>query len=232
MSTSTTIDLREISASFETATPQEILRWAVDAYHPRLTMATAFGAEGCVLMAMLAEIEPRVHIFNLDTGYQFAETLELRERIQERYGLRIHLVGADESVAEMESRFGGPIYGTRPDECCRIRKVEPLKQAVKGFDAWISAIRRDQTHARANAAIVEPDGRFELIKINPLANWTKQDVWRYIHDHEVPYNPLHNQGYPSIGCWPCTRPVGIGEDDRAGRWDGFAKTECGLHAPS
>lgn len=226
----TQVNLRETSASFETATPQEILHWAVETYHPRLTMATAFGAEGCVLMAMLAEVEPDVHIFNLDTGYQFAETLELRGRIQKKYGLRIHLVGAAESVEAMEARFGSPIYGSRPDECCRIRKVEPLKQAVKGFDAWISAIRRDQTHARANAGIVEPDARFNLVKINPLANWTKQDVWRYIHDNDVPYNPLHNKGYPSIGCWPCTRPVGATDDDRAGRWAGLAKTECGLHA--
>lgn len=229
MSTSTLTDLRAISASFETAPPQQILRWAVETYHPRLTMATAFGAEGCVLMAMLAEIEPGVHIFNLDTGYQFAETLELRERIQQKYGLQIHFVRAAEMVAEMEARFGGPIYATRPDECCRIRKVEPLKDAVKGFDAWISAIRRDQTHARSNAGIVQPDPRFDLVKINPLANWTKQDVWRYIHDHDVPYNPLHNLGYPSIGCWPCTRPISAGQDDRAGRWAGSAKTECGLH---
>src|SRR5437016_6573398 len=121
-------DLREISASFENSPPEAILRWAVEEFHPRLTMATAFGAEGCVLLAMLARIEPGVHVFNLQTGYQFPETLELRERILQRYGIAVELVQAEESTVEMEQRFGGPIYGTRPDECCRIRKVEPLKK--------------------------------------------------------------------------------------------------------
>ncbi len=228
MTLASAIDLGEISATFENSTPEAILRWAVASYHPRLTMATAFGAEGCVLLAMLAEIEPRVRVFNLDTGYQFPETLELRERIRLRFGIDVELIRPDETVEEMEARFEGPIYGTRPDECCRIRKVEPLKSAVVGYDAWISAIRRDQTHARRNSGIVEMDSRFDLVKINPLANWTKQDVWRYIHDNDVPYNPLHDAGYPSIGCWPCTRPAS-GSNDRSGRWQGFTKTECGIH---
>ena len=133
-------------------------------------------------------------------------------------------------MADMEARFGGPIYGTRPDECCRIRKVVPLKKAVAGYTAWISAIRRDQTPNRARSPIVGWDSRFDLVKVNPLANWTKQQVWRYIHDNDVPYNPLHDHGFPSIGCWPCTRTVSNGQGDRDGRWAGFAKTECGLHS--
>src|SRR5579872_3312290 len=212
------------------ASPQDILRWAVRTFHPRLTMATAFGAEGCCIIHMLAEIEPGVYIFNLETGYQFPETLELRERIRERYGIEVDYVGAEESVAEMESRFGGPIYRTRPDECCRIRKIEPLKRALKGRDAWISAIRRDQTRDRGRAGIVEWDAKFGLAKVNPLANWTKRDVWSYIQDNDVPYNPLHDQGYPSIGCWPCTRAILADQDERAGRWAGLLKTECGLHS--
>jgi phosphoadenosine phosphosulfate reductase len=193
-------------------------------------MATAFGAEGCVILAMLADIEPAVRIFNLDTGYQFAETLELREQILERYGIAVEFLRPAESVEAMESRFGGPMYGTNPDECCRIRKIEPLKSALVEYDAWISAIRRDQTPQRAKAGIVEWDSKFGLVKINPLANWTKRDVWNYIVENDVPYNPLHDRGYPSIGCWPCTRPVGAGQDDRSGRWSGFDKLECGLHA--
>ena len=224
------VDLRAISDSLEASTPQEILRWAVNTYGRKLTMATAFGAEGCALLAMLAEIDPGIHVFNLETGYQFPETLELRARIKEKYGIEVVFVCAGESVAEMEARFGGPIYGTQPDECCRIRKIEPLKKAVAGCDAWISAIRRDQTRARALAGIVEWDHKFELVKINPLANWTKRDVWKYILDNDVPYNPLHDKGYPSIGCWPCTRAVGEGQGDRSGRWAGFAKVECGLHS--
>jgi len=209
---------------------QEILRWAVERYQPRLTMATAFGAEGCVLISMLAEIDPTVRIFNLETGYQFPETLALRDRIRERYGIEVELVRADESVEQMEARFGGPIYHVRPDECCRIRKIEPLLKAVAGFDAWISAIRREQTPDRSRAGIVEWDRKFQLVKINPLAAWTRRDVWQHIQDHDIPYNPLHDRGYPSIGCWPCTRPVAPGEAERSGRWVGFARVECGLHS--
>jgi phosphoadenosine phosphosulfate reductase len=225
-------ELKAIGDSLEGREPEEILRWAVARYGDRLTMATAFGAEGCVLLAMLAESVPdghKVRVFNLETGYQFPETLELRERIRERYGIEVAYVRADESVEAMEKRFGGPIYGINPDECCRIRKIEPLKRAVAGYDAWISAIRRDQTPARARAGIVEWDSKFHLVKVNPLANWTKRDVWAYITINEVPYNPLHEQGYPSIGCWPCTRAVQSGEDDREGRWSSFTKLECGLH---
>jgi phosphoadenosine phosphosulfate reductase len=222
-------ELRRLSDALEDKSPEEILRWAVQTYHPRLTMATAFGAEGCVLLAMLADIEPKAHVFNLETGYQFPETLALREQFRERYGIEVAYVRPDETVEQMEQRFGGPIYGTNPDECCRLRKIEPLKRALVGYDAWLSAIRRDQTPDRAQAAIVEWDKKFNLVKINPLANWTKQDVWAYIRINEVPYNPLHDQGYPSIGCHPCTRPVALGEDDRAGRWSNFVKLECGLH---
>lgn len=220
-----------MNAQMENLSPEEILQHALARY-PRLTMATAFGAEGCVILAMLAEIPGGrdVRVFNLETGYQFPETLEMRERISARYGITVELVRPAETVTEMEARFGGPLYRTRPDECCRIRKIEPLKQAVAGYDAWISAIRRDQTQDRAQANIIEWDSKFHLVKINPLANWTSRDVWTYITVNEVPYNPLHDRGYPSIGCSPCTHPVAAGADDRAGRWVSFAKLECGLHS--
>lgn len=225
-------ELRQIGDGFEKSAPEEILRWAVETYGSGMTMATAFGVEGCVLLAMLAEIPGGrdVRVFNLETGYQFPETLALRETIRERYGIEVEYVRARESVAEMEARFGGPIYGSDPDECCRIRKVEPLREALAGHTAWISAIRRDQTPDRARSGIVEWDSKFGLAKISPLANWTKGDVWAYVQINEVPYNPLHERGYPSIGCWPCTRAVAPGDDDRAGRWASFAKLECGLHS--
>jgi phosphoadenosine phosphosulfate reductase len=225
-------ELRAISDRLETATPQEILRWAVATYHPRLTMATAFGAEGCAIIHMLAEIEPAVRLFNLETGYQFPETLETRQRLMDRYGIRIELVHSEQSVAAMEAEHGGPLYNRDPNLCCYLRKVVPLQRTLEGYDAWISAIRRDQTPDRATAAIVQWDSRFGLIKVNPLANWTKREVWSFIMKHAIPYNPLHDQGYPSIGCWPCTRPIAPGEEDRAGRWTGLAKTECGLHSTS
>jgi phosphoadenosine phosphosulfate reductase len=210
-------------------TPQEILRWAVERFHPRLTMATAFGAEGCCLIHMLADIEPNVRIFNLDTGYQFPETLELRERIKARYGIEVEYIRPELTVAEYEAEHGGPLYVHRPDQCCYDRKVLPLRRAIVGYDAWISAIRRDQTADRGQADLLQWDAKFALVKINPLLAWTRKDVWGFIYKHDVPYNPLHDRGYPSIGCWPCTRPVGDAEDERAGRWAGRVKKECGLH---
>ncbi len=211
--------------------PQEILRWAVRRFYPRLLMATAFGAEGCCIIHMLAEIEPRVTFLNLETGYQFPETLQLRERIREQYGITVEFVYPEQTVAEYEAEHGGPLYALRPDQCCYDRKIRPLRQALARYAplAWISAIRKDQTEERSKAAVVQWDAKFGLVKINPLLHWTRKDVWRFIMHHNVPYNPLHDQGYPSIGCWPCTRPVQPGEEERAGRWAGKVKKECGLH---
>src|SRR5262245_32732696 len=214
----------------EGAEPQEILRWATERFAPRFTMATAFGPEGMVLIHMLAEIAPETPIFNLDTGYQFQETLELREQVKRRYGIAVEMKRADTTVEEYERQHGGPVYRTNPDQCCFDRKVKVLEQAVVGMHAWASAIRRDQSPDRADAPIVGWDKKFSLVKVSPLANWTKQKVWGFITEHDIPYNPLHDQGYTSIGCWPCTRAVLLGEDERAGRWSGFAKTECGLHS--
>jgi phosphoadenosine phosphosulfate reductase len=217
------------SERFETAEPQDILRWAAERFGSRFTMATAFGPEGMILIHMLAKVAPQTPIFNLDTGYQFKETLELREEVKRRYGIEVEYKRAAASVEEYERQNGGPVYRTNPDQCCLHRKVQVLEQAVVGKHAWASAIRRDQSPDRANAPIVAWDKKFSLVKVSPLANWTKQKVWAFITKNNVPYNPLHDQGYTSIGCWPCTRAVGLGEDERAGRWSGFAKKECGLH---
>jgi len=217
------------SQLLETASPEEIIAWAVKTYFPKLTMATAFGPEGCVILSMLAKIEPRVYVFNLDTGYQFPETLELRDRIAQRYGIVVELQRPDLSVEEYEKLNGGPVYKTDPDRCCRQRKIEVLQRVSRGFDAWMSGIRRDQSPHRAGAPIVGWDKKFGLVKISPLANWTKKQVWDRIVYENIPYNPLHDRGYTSIGCWPCTRAVMFGEDERAGRWSGTGKIECGLH---
>jgi phosphoadenosine phosphosulfate reductase len=227
--TFTTEEIGGANRQLDGQAPQAVLRWAVGVFHPRLTMATAFGPEGCCLIHMLSEIEPGVRIFNLETGYQFPETLQLRERIRERYGIAVEFVRPELTVAEYEAEHGGPLYRHRPDQCCYDRKVLPLRRAVEGYDAWISAIRRDQTAHRSVAGTVQWDPKFELTKINPLLSWNKNDVWKFILEHDVPYNPLHDQGYPSIGCWPCTQAIAAGEDDRAGRWAGTVKKECGLH---
>ncbi|MFO0922118.1 MAG: phosphoadenylyl-sulfate reductase [Pirellulales bacterium] len=222
-------EIQEASQRLETATPQEILQWAVSRFAPRFTMATAFGPEGMTIIHMLAEIAPETPIFNLDTGYQFPETLALRDRIFERYGMRVELKRPQLTVLEYEQLNGGPVYKTDPNRCCAERKISLLKDAAVGMDAWASAIRRDQSPDRSVAPIVGWDKKFGLVKVSPLANWTKKEVWGLITKQDIPYNPLHDQGYTSIGCWPCTRAVLPGEDERAGRWSGFAKTECGLH---
>ncbi|MEX0977992.1 MAG: phosphoadenylyl-sulfate reductase [Pirellulales bacterium] len=222
-------ELKAHSQRLETATPQEIIAWAVEKYAPKLTMATAFGPEGCVILHMLAAIDRGTYVFNLDTGYQFKETLELRDRIAKRYGIEVDMKQPETTVEQYEAMHGGPLYQSNPDQCCFDRKVTVLRQSVVGWNAWMSGIRRDQSSDRTGVSIVAWDKKFGLVKISPLANWTKNDVWKLITDHDIPYNPLHDQGYTSIGCWPCTRAVMFGEDERAGRWSGTAKTECGLH---
>lgn len=223
-------ELAEASGRLERASAEDILRWTAQRFAPRFTMATAFGPEGMVLIHMLAEIAPQTPIFNLDTGYQFEETLELRRKVQERYGIHVELKRPTTTVAEYEALHGGPLYKSNPNQCCADRKLAVLRTAVIGMQAWASAIRRDQTPDRAQSPIVGWDNKFSLVKVSPLANWSKKDVWKKITDNDIPYNPLHDRGYPSIGCWPCTRAVLLGEDERAGRWSGTAKTECGLHS--
>lgn len=225
-------ELAARDAEFENATPEEILAWAVRRFRDGLTMATAFGPEGMVILQMLSQIDRTVHVFNLDTGYQFPETLALRDRVVERYGIDVIMARAPQTVPEYETANGGPVYAHDPDRCCRERKINVLQQAIVGKQAWITAIRRDQSPDRQRAPIVGWDDKFQLAKINPLANWTRNDVWKRIVDLEIPYNPLHDQGFTSIGCWPCTRAIAFGEDERAGRWSGTAKTECGLHLRS
>jgi len=223
-------DWTAVNAELARASPSEILRWAIDRFHPRLTMATAFGLEGCVLIHLLAELQADVRVFNLDTGYQFPETLELRDRIAQRYGIEVEMVRPEQTVEDYERAHGGPLYVANSDQCCYDRKIVPLRRALVGYDAWITAIRADQSSHRAKAMTVGWDSKFQLVKINPLLNWTRRDVWAFIVAHRVPYNPLHDQGYPSIGCWPCTKAAGDSQDERAGRWAGQAKTECGLHS--
>ena len=218
------------SQNLESAAPVEILEWAVENYAPNFAMATAFGPEGMTMIHMLSTFAPETPIFNLETGYQFQETLELREKVKQRYGIEVQLVRPEVDVVEYEQLHGGPVYKSDPNKCCYDRKLSLLKKVANRLHCWSSAIRRDQSPDRAKAPIVGWDKKFGLIKVSPLANCSKKDIWNMILEHDIPYNPLHDQGYPSVGCWPCTRPIGIGEDERAGRWSGTAKTECGLHS--
>ena len=219
------------AARLETATAEEALGWAFDRFGERVTIATGFGAEGVALIDMAVRINPKPDVFFLDTGFLFPETYDLRRRIEDRYGIEIRRHTPALTPDEQEAEYGAALWRRDPDLCCRIRKLEPLKEALGGRAAWVTAIRREQTPERASALVVEWDYRWRLVKINPLARWTRQDVWDYIRANRVPYNPLHERGYPSIGCTHCTRAVTDGEAERAGRWAGLAKRECGLHAP-
>ncbi len=222
-------DLAAESQRLESATPDEILAWAHDRFAPGLAMGTAFGPEGCLLLSLLPKLAPTTYVFNLETGYQFQQTLDLRDKMVEKYGTPIEMLTPDLSVPEYEALHGGPLYKTNPDQCCGDRKIKVLQRAAQGRTAWMSGIRRDQSPVRAKQPIVAWDRKFGLVKISPLANATKQGVWTRLLKEGVPYNPLHDEGYPSVGCWPCTQKAGADDDERAGRWVGKAKTECGLH---
>ncbi|MBS0153369.1 MAG: phosphoadenylyl-sulfate reductase [Nitrospira sp.] len=225
-------DFKAISDSFEAKQPQDMLAYAIEKYQPKIVLACSFGAEDVVLVDMVHRINPAVPLFYLDTDFLFPETYATRERVIEQYELRPAQVIQVKSLLTPQQQaesYGEELWTREPDRCCHLRKVEPLTRVLRGYSAWITGIRRDQAPSRVNAGLIEWDQKFELVKINPLARWTSADVWTYIKVYEVPYNPLHDQNYPSIGCTYCTAPVAPGDDPRAGRWKNFAKTECGLH---
>jgi phosphoadenosine phosphosulfate reductase len=203
--------------------------WAARQYGSGLVLASSFGAEDMVLIDLLAQVADHPVVFYLDTGLLFPETYALIETVQSRYGISPVRVAPTLTVKEQGERYANALWTVNADLCCHLRKVEPLARYLADKRAWMTGIRRDQTLARQNASIVGLDNRHGIVKINPLARWTSKDVFRYLVKHDVPYNPLHDHGYPSIGCVPCTRPVNPGDDARAGRWAGQEKTECGLH---
>ena len=223
-----TADLTHAADELEHRSPEQILAWASQRY-PRVSFATGFGAEGCVLIDMVARQGLPIDLFTLDTGLLFPETYALWRRLEEQYGVSIRAVRPAQTVDEQATAHGDRLWARDPDRCCALRKIAPLADALVGYDAWITAIRRDQTATRAAARHVDWDPKNGLVKVNPLLRWSSDDVWAYVKNHDVPYNALHDAGYASIGCAPCTTPVAPGEDPRAGRWRTREKNECGLH---
>jgi phosphoadenosine phosphosulfate reductase len=223
--------LGEVQAQAEHWRPEEVLRWAYANFEDDIAMASGFGAEGLVLMDIAWRVHGNFRVFTLDTEFLFPETYDLIDCIENRYGIKIERVFSSLTPEEQEQMHGQALWARDPDLCCNLRKVEPLRNKLKDLRAWVTAIRRDQTTARGSAQKIEWDTKFQLVKVNPIADWTSEMVWSYIRKHKVPYNPLHDRSYPSIGCTHCTRPTQAGEDARAGRWSGFNKTECGLHVP-
>jgi phosphoadenosine phosphosulfate reductase len=196
------------------ASAEEVLAYAVERFHPRLTMACSFQKEESVLVHMLLEVEPSAHVFTIDTGVLFPETLSTWRAFEQRFGLRVEVLDAHSPGAPWTV-----------GHCCGDAKVDALERALEGVEAWITGIRREQSPGRAQARKLERDERRDIWKVNPLLDWTEKDLWRYIHEHDLPYHPLHDRGYASIGCAPCTQPG----DGREGRWVGQDQTECGLH---
>ncbi len=218
-----------LNRRFEHAGAEEILRWAMLDFGSGLSIGTGFGASGMVLVDLALRIDPDVDIFYIDTGYFFPETYALIQRAQDHYQRSFRRVTPALTVAEQDEQSGAALYAREPDRCCHLRKVEPLTHALRDSTAWVSALRRDQGATRSSTAVVKWNARHSIVKVAPLVRWDEDDVWRYVQTHHVPTNDLHERNYPSIGCWPCTRAVQPGEDLRAGRWAGLAKTECGLH---
>ncbi|HET9671926.1 MAG TPA: phosphoadenylyl-sulfate reductase [Actinomycetota bacterium] len=228
-----TTEIEALNARFETAHPREVLRWALaESGLERVAIASAFQAEGTVAIHLATQIRPDVPILFLETGFQFAETLAFKERLTERLGLNVVDLVGEYTVERQTLEFGERLYERDPERCCEINKVRPMFEALRGLDAWITSVRRDSSPTRASTPIVDryelEPGR-EIVKINPMATWTRPQVWRYLKEHDLPHNPLYDLGYASIGCAPCTRLRFLGEPERAGRWAGIAKWECGIH---
>jgi phosphoadenosine phosphosulfate reductase len=215
----------EITPSLEHLGAEEVLQYAVERFHPRLKVACSFQKEATVVLDLLLGIAPDARVFTLDTHVLFPETYQTWKRVEERYGIEIEAFQGP-GLGRQAATHGDKLWERDPDTCCDIRKVRPLNRALEDVDAWIAGLRRDQSSSRAATPKLAWDARHGLWKFNPLADWSDADVWRYILERDLPYNPLHDQGYPTIGCTHCTKP-GVG---REGRWAGTGKTECGLHA--
>jgi len=223
-------ELEQLNRRFESDSPERIIQWALDRFRPRIALTSSFQTESVVLLHMVSEIDRTVPVLFLETGWHFQETLEFKHEITKRLGLtNVRDLKADPKVHEaFNAQHGGVPYERDPDACCALNKVEPLAEAMKGLAAWISGIRRSQSRARGDIKIVE-EYQNGIFKINPLANMTSGDIWWYLKEHGLPKHPLFDKGYLSIGCWPCTKPVQPGDDERSGRWAGTEKTECGIH---
>lgn len=230
-------EVEKLAESFENKEPQEILKWAVDELHPRLALSSSFSVEDVTLIDMLSKIDPKFRVFTLDTGRLDQETYSLMERIRARYSLQMEVYYPNTASVEKMVRERGMnlFYGSVSNRrlCCKIRKVEPLMRALSGLDAWITGLRRGQSVTRTEVKKIEiDDAHGGIVKINPLADWSDDQVWEYVKKSNVPHNTLYDKGYTSIGCEPCTKPIKPGEAIRAGRWwwESPEKKECGLHA--
>ncbi|MFD2117162.1 phosphoadenylyl-sulfate reductase [Paenibacillus yanchengensis] len=208
----------------------EVIQWAYDSYGEQLIYSCSFGMEGIVLLDLIAKVNPSATVVFLDTNYHFSQTYDVINKVKLRYPqLNIHLQQPALTIAEQTEQYGENLYASNPNKCCELRKIKPLEQVIAPYTAWLSGLRHEQSETRKQTQYVNQDIRFEKVKICPLIYWTWQEVTDFVTIHQLDYNVLHDQGYPSIGCEPCTRAVTSADDFRSGRWDGTLKTECGLH---
>ncbi|HXJ56839.1 MAG TPA: phosphoadenylyl-sulfate reductase [Verrucomicrobiae bacterium] len=230
----TSAEVKTLNEQFAQQGTPEILRWAWDQFGARAAVGTSFQGAGLVMLHLAREQGLRFPVFTLDTGLLFPETIALKKRLEDYFGFAIEALEPDLTVDEQADVHGEELWTRNPDLCCTVRKVLPLRDKLTDLDGWITGLRRQQSDTRSGIGIVEvyvfdeESGR-EIVKVNPMAEWTREAVWKYLHQHKIPYNPLHDQGYRSIGCRPCTRQTANGENERAGRWIGFNKVECGIH---
>nr|WP_203596489.1 phosphoadenylyl-sulfate reductase [Actinomadura bangladeshensis] len=226
-----TLDLEDVvesaAAALEGAPTLEVIRWAVATFGDRICLTSSMS--DAALIHLVSKVKPGIDVLFVDTGYHFAETIGTRDAVEAVYPVNVINVTPSRTVEEQEAALGPRLFGRNPDLCCHLRKVEPLGRALEGYMAWFSGIRRDETASRRDRKVVEWDRKRGMVKVNPILDWSQEDMENYIEDNGVLVNPLHYDGYPSIGCAPCTRPVAPGEDPRSGRWAGMGKTECGIH---
>jgi phosphoadenosine phosphosulfate reductase len=230
----TPADIRALNECFDNQPTEEVLEWAWRQFGPRAAIGTSFQGAGLVMMHLAKVRGLTFPVFTLDTGLLFPETVALKKRLEDFYGFPIESLEPDLTVEEQADINGPELWKSNPDLCCTIRKVLPLRDKLSDLSCWITGLRREQSQTRADVGVIElyafdaASGR-DIVKLNPMANWTRQAVWDYLRQHKIPYNPLYDQGYRSIGCQPCTRKTVEGENERAGRWTGFDKVECGIH---
>lgn len=226
-------DLQTLNERFQCSTDRA-LAWAWERFGKSAAIGTSFQGAGLVIIHLSRTHGLEFPVFTLDTGLLFPQTLELKRRLEDFFGLQIESLHPDLTVEQQDEAQGAELWKREPDLCCTIRKVLPLQEKLSALDCWITGLRRQQSDARAEVGILElysldDSGEHDIAKLNPLAGWTREAVWDYIRDHRIPYNPLHDRGYRSIGCQPCTAATGQGQNERAGRWTGFNKVECGIH---
>jgi len=230
----TTTEAHNLDQRFNQARTEDVLGWAWERFGTKAAIGTSFQGAGLVMIHLARLNKFAFPVFTLDTGLLFPETVELKRRLEDFFGFKIESLVPDITVQEQADINGPELWKQNPDLCCTIRKVLPLRDKLSDLDCWITGLRRQQSDSRAKIGIVEvytvdPATGRDIVKLNPMANWSRDAVWNYLKEHQIPYNPLHDRGYRSIGCQPCTRKTGSEENERAGRWTGFDKVECGIH---